>query len=109
MDVGLYVVSIKNSQPIQGGRDVRFKILALVEYLENFVTAAPSNIEFPFVLIFGQQHPGSHPHFRHSNLSVHLQDHMHPALTLLTNRGRHRIEGTLISMHVIIHSQGSGA
>ena len=86
MDVGLYVVSIKNSQPIQGGRDVQFNILALVEYLENFVTAAPSNIEFRFVLIFGQQHPRSLPHFRHSNVSVHLQDHRHLALTFVTNR-----------------------
>ena len=53
MDVGLYAVSIKNSQPIEGGSHVQFNILALVEYLESFVTVAPNNIEFPFVSIFG--------------------------------------------------------
>ena len=40
MDVGLYAVSIENSQPIEGGRDVKFNILALVQYLQNFVRAA---------------------------------------------------------------------
>ena len=40
MDVGLYAVSIETSQPIEGGRDVKFNILALVQYLENFVRGA---------------------------------------------------------------------
>ena len=39
MDVGLYAVSIENSRPIEGCRDVEFNILALVQYLENFVRA----------------------------------------------------------------------
>ena len=52
MDLGLYAVSINNSQPIVGGRDVQFNILALVQYLENFVRAAPNNMEFPFMSIF---------------------------------------------------------
>ena len=52
MDVGLYAVSIVNSPPIKGGRDVQFNILALVQYLENFVRAAPDNIKFPFMSIF---------------------------------------------------------
>ena len=72
MDLGLYAVSIENWQPIEGGRDVQFNILALVQYLENFVRAAPDNIEFPFMSIFRYQHPPSFTHLRHSNVSVHL-------------------------------------
>ena len=37
MDVGLYTVSIENSQPIEWGRDIQPNVLALVQYLENFV------------------------------------------------------------------------
>ena len=105
MDVGLYAVSITNSQPIEGGRDVQFNILAPVQYHENFVRAAPNNIEFPFMSIFRHQHPPLFPHFRHSNVSVHLQDHMHSASTLLGKHCTHRIEGTPSSLHVIIHGQ----
>ena len=105
MDVGLSAVSIKNSQPIEGGRHGQFNILAFVEYLENFVRAAPNNIEFRFVSIFGHLHPPSFPRFRHSYVSVHLQDHMHLAGTFLSERCTHRIEGTLGSMHVIIASR----
>ena len=65
MDVGFYAVSIENSQPIEGGRDVKFHILALVQYLENFVRAAQDNIEFPFMSIFRYQYPPSFTHFRH--------------------------------------------
>ena len=72
MDVGLYAVSIETSQPIGGGRDVQFNVLALVQYLKNLVRAAPNNIEFPFMSIFRHQHPPSFPHLRHSNVSVHL-------------------------------------
>ena len=72
MDVGLYAVSIENSQPIKGGRDVQFNILALVQYLENVVSATPNNIEFPFMSIFRYQHPTSFTGFRLSNASVHL-------------------------------------
>ena len=72
MDVGLYAVSIENSQPIEGGRDVPFNVLALVQYLENVVRAAPNNIEFPFMSLYWHQHPPLFPHFRHSNVSVHL-------------------------------------
>ena len=72
MDVGLSAVSCENSQPIEGGRDVQFNVLAVVQYLEDFVRAAPDNIEFPFMLIFRHQHPPSFAHFRHSNVSVHL-------------------------------------
>ena len=86
MDVGLYAVSIENSQPIEGGRDVKSNILALVQYLESFVRAAPDNIEFPFMSIFRYQHQPSLTHFRGSNVSVHLQDHMHLASTFL---GKH--------------------
>ena len=81
MDVGLYAALIENSQPIEGCRDVEFNILALVQYLENFVRAAPDNIGFPFMSIFRHQHPPSFTDFRHSNVSVHLQDHMHLAST----------------------------
>ena len=105
MDVGLYAVSIENSQPIEGGRDVKFNILALVQYLENFVRAEPDNIEFPFLSIFGYRHPPSFTHFRHCNVSVHLQDHMHLASTLLGKHCTHRIEGTFRSLHVIIHGR----
>ena len=105
MDVGLYAVSIENSQPIQGGRDVKFNILALVQYLENFVRAAPDNIEFSFMSIFRYQHPPWLTHFRHSNVSVHLQDHMHLASTFLGKHCTHRIEGTFRSLHVIIHGR----
>ena len=106
MDVGLYVVLIKNSQPIEGGRDVQLNILALVEYVENFVRAAPNNIEFPFMSIFRHQHPPSFHYFRHSNASVHLQDHMHLASTFLGKYCTHRIQGTFSSLHVIIHGRG---
>ena len=51
MDVGLYAVSIKNLETIEGGRDLQFNILALVQYFENFVRAAPNNIKFPFMSI----------------------------------------------------------
>ena len=105
MDVGLYAVLIKNSQPIEGGRDVQFNILTLVQYLENFVRAAPNNIQFPFRSIFCHQHQPSFRQFRHSNLSVHVQDHMHLASTFLGRHCTHRIEGTLSSLHVIIHGQ----
>ena len=74
MDVGLYAVLIENLQPIEGGRHVKFNILALVQYLENFVRAAPGNIEFPFMSIFRYQHSPSFTDFRHSNVSVLLQD-----------------------------------
>ena len=105
MDVGFYAVSIENPQPIEGGRDVQFDILALVQYLEYFVRAAPDNIEFPFMSIFGHQHPPSFTDFRHSNVSVHLQDHMHLASTFLGKHCTHRIEGTFRSLHVIIHGR----
>ena len=72
MDVRFYAVPIENSRPIEGGRDVKFNILALVRYLENFVRAALDNIEFPFMSILRYQHPPSFTHFRHSNVSVHL-------------------------------------
>ena len=52
MDVGFYAVSIENSQPIEGGRDVQFDILALVQYLEYFVRAAPDNIERKVYSVF---------------------------------------------------------
>ena len=103
MDVGLCALLIQNSQPIEGGRNVQFNILALVEYLENFVRPAPNNIEFSFMSIFRHEHPPSFPHFRHSNVSVHLQDHMHLASTFLGKHCTHRIEGTFRSLHVIIH------
>ena len=103
MDVGLYAVSTENSQPIEGARDVKFNKLALVQYLENFVSAAPDNIEFPFMSIFRQQHAPSFTYFRHSNESVHLQDHMHLASTFLGKHCTHRIGGTFCSLHVIIH------
>ena len=105
MDLGLYAVSIENPQPIEGGRDVKFNILALVQYLENLVTAAPDNIEFPFMSIFWYQHPPSFTHFRHSNVSVRLQDHMHLASTFLSKHCMHRMEGTFRSLHVIIHGR----
>ena len=105
MHVGLYAVSIENSQPVEGCRDIEFNILALVKYLENFVRAAPDNIEFPFMSIFQYQHPPSFTHFRHSNVSVHLQDHMHLASTLLGKHCTHRIQGTFRSLHVIIHGR----
>ena len=72
MDAGLYAVSIENPQPIEGGRDVQFNFLALVQYLENFVRATPDNIESRFMSIFWYHHPPSSTHFRHSNVSVHL-------------------------------------
>ena len=72
MDVRLYAVSIEKSQSIEEGRDVQFNVLALVQYLEDFVSAAPDNIEFPFMSIFRHQDPPSFFHFRHSNVSVHL-------------------------------------
>ena len=105
MDVGLYAVSIENSQPIKGGRDVKFNILALVQYLENFVRAAPDSIEFPFMSIFRYKQPPSFTHFRHSTVSGHLQDHMHLASMFLGKHCRHRIEGTFRSLHVIIHGR----
>ena len=105
VDVGFYAVSIKNSQPMEGGRDVQFNVLALVEHLENFVRVTPNNIEFPFVSIFGHQHPPSLSHFRHSNVSVHLQDHMHLASTFFSKHCTHRMEGTFSSMYVIFHGR----
>ena len=105
MDVGLYTVSIENSTPIEGGRDVKFNILALDQYLENFVRAASESIEFPFMSIFRYQHPPSFTHFRHSNVSVHLQDHMHLASTFLGKDCTHRIESTFRSLHVVIHGR----
>ena len=105
MEVGLWAVSIEDSQPIEGGRDVQFNILPLVEYLENFVSAAPNNIELPFVSILGHLHLPLLPHFRRSNMSVHLQDHMHLVSTFLSKQCSHRIGGTLSSMHVIIHGR----
>ena len=53
IEVGLYAVLLKKSEPIEGGRDVKFNVFALVEYLQNFVRAAPDNIEVPFVSMFG--------------------------------------------------------
>ena len=103
MDVGLYAVSIEYPQPIEGCRDVEFNNLALVQYLENSVRAAPDNIEFPFMSIFRYQYPPSFTDFRHSNVSVYLQDHMHLASTFLGKHCTHRIEGTFRSLHVIIH------
>ena len=105
MDVGLYAISIENSQHIEGGRDVELNSLALVQYLENFVRAAPDNIQIPFMSIFRYQHPPSFTDFKHSNLSVHLQDHMHLASTFLGKHCTHRIEGTFRSLHVIIHGR----
>ena len=105
VDVGLYAVSIKGSQAIEGGRDVQLNVLALVEHLQKFVRAAPNNIEFPFVSIFRHQHPPSLTHFRHSNVSVHLQDHMDLVSTFLSKHCTYRIEDTLSSMHVIIHGR----
>ena len=105
MDVGFYAVSIENSQPIKGGRDVQFDILALVQYLGYFVRATPDNIEFPFMSILRHQHPPSFTDFRHSNVSVHLQDHMHLASTFLGKHCTHRFEGTFRSLHVINHSR----
>ena len=105
VDVGLYAVAIKNSQPIEGGRDVQVHILSLVEHLKNFVRATSNNMEFPFVSIFGYQHQPWLPHIRQSNVSVHLQDHMHLASAFLSKHCTHRIEGTFSSMHVIIHGQ----
>ena len=87
------------------GGDVKFNILALVQCLENFVRAAPDNIEFPFMSIFRYQHTTSFTHFRHWNMSVHLQDHMHLASTFLGKHCTHRIEGTFRSLHVIIHGR----
>ena len=66
------MLSRLNSQPIEGGRDIQFNVLTLVQYLENFVRAAPDNIKFPFMSIFRHQHPPSFTHFRHSNVSVRL-------------------------------------
>ena len=105
MDVGLYAVSIENSQPVEGCRDIEFNILALVQYLKNFVRAAPDHMEFPFMSIFWYQHPPSFAHFRLSNVSVHLQDHMHLVSTFLGKHCTHRIEGTFRSLHVIIHGR----
>ena len=105
MDVGLYAVSIEKLQPIEGGRDVKFNILALVQYLDNLVRAAPDNIEFPFMSIFRYQHPPSFTDFRHLNVSLHLQDHMHLASTFLGKHCTHRTQGTFRSLHVIIHGR----
>ena len=105
MDVGLHAVSIEDSQPIEGCREVEFNILALVQYLEDLVRAAPDNIEFPFMSIFRYQHPPSFTDFRNSNVSVHLKDHMHLASTFLGKHCTHRIEGTFRSLHVIIHGR----
>ena len=105
MDVGLYAVSIENSQPIEGGRDVNFNILALVQYLENVVRGAPDNIESSLMSIFRYHHPPLFTHFRQSIVSVHLQDHMHLASTFLGKHCTHRIEGTCCSLHVIIHGR----
>ena len=102
VDLGLYAVAIENSKPIEGGRDVQFNILALVEQFKNFAWATPNNIEFPFMSIFRHQHLPSLPHFRHSKVSVHLRDHMHLASAFLSKHCTHRIEGTFSSMHVVI-------
>ena len=55
--------------------------------------------------IFRYQHPPSFTDFRHSNVSVHLQDHMHLASTFLGKHWTHRIEGTFRPLHVIIHGR----
>ena len=93
------------AKPMEGGRNVQFNVLALVEHLKNFIWATPNNIEFPFVSISGYQHPPSLSHLRHSNVSVHLQDHVHLPSTFLGEHSTHRIEGTFSSMHVIIHGR----
>ena len=80
-------------------------VLVLSGHLENFVSAAPNNIQFPFVSIFGHQNPISLPHFRHPNMSVHLQDHMHLASAFLSKHCRHRIQGTFSLKHVTIHGR----
>ena len=51
VDVGLYAVAIENAQPIEGGRDVQFTALVVVEHLKNFVCTTPNNIEFSLVSI----------------------------------------------------------
>ena len=48
VDVGLYAVAMENTQPIEGGRDVQFNLLALVEHLENSVWTTLNNIEVSF-------------------------------------------------------------
>ena len=90
---------------IEGDRDVKLNILALVQYLENSVRAPPDHIEFPLMSILRYQHPPSFTDFRHSNVLVHLQDHMHLASTFLCKHCTHRIEGTFRSLHVISHGR----
>ena len=101
IDAGLCAVAIKKVQPIEGGRDVPFAVLALVEHLKSFVWATPNIIEFSLVSIFRYYHPPSLPNLRHSNSSVRLQDHMHLAWTFLREHAAHIIEGTFGPMHVI--------
>ena len=55
--------------------------------------------------IFRHQHPPSFIHLRYSNVSVLLQDYMHLASTFLGKHCTHRIEGTLSSLHLIIHGR----
>ena len=105
MDVGLYAVTIENTQPVEGGRDVQFNVLAFIEHLENFVWATPHNIQLPFMSIFGYQYPPSLPHLSHSNVPVHLQDHMHLAFALLSEHSAHGIESAFSSMHVVMESR----
>ena len=80
-------------------------MFALVEHHKNFRWAILSNIESPFVSIFEYQHPPSLSWFRQSNVSVHLQDHIHLASAFLSEHCTHTIEGTFGLMHVIIHGQ----
>ena len=49
MDVEIYAVVIEDTQPVEGGRDIQFNFLAVVEHLENFVWATTNKIEFSFV------------------------------------------------------------
>ena len=55
--------------------------------------------------IFRYQYPHSFTNFRHLNVSVHLQDHMHLASMFLGKHCTHRTEGTFRALHVIIHGR----
>ena len=101
------LVRLKTHNPSKGAGMSNFNVLALVEHLNNFVRATPKDIEFPLVSIFGHQHRPSLPHFRHSNMSVHLHDHMHLASAFLSKHCTHRIKSTFRSMHVNIHGRSS--
>ena len=59
MDVGLYAVSIKKSQTIEGGGNVQFNILALVQYFENFVRAAPNQVSFYVDIVMASNSSGA--------------------------------------------------